>query len=188
MATESAPLDERYFTWLYGMIGTVSTKNPASNHWKLARQLYSTEFEFFIPNDDNRAEDGRQLRDEFLDLSPFEEWEEAEDWLLLPCSFLEMLIALARKVAFETYACDGEDETGEWFWKILDNLKLSQWTDRKYNFKVGVSVALALEAVNRRTYNYNGVGGLFPLRLAREDQREVEIWYQLAAYLDELPS
>jgi hypothetical protein len=41
-----------------------------------------------------------------------------------------------------------------------------------------------------RTYDYNCNGGLFPLDDPKDDQRNVEIWYQFANYLvdkDRLP-
>jgi hypothetical protein len=46
-----------------------------------------------------------------------------------------------------------------------------------------------LDCIDRflsRKYDYNGVGGIFPLRKgASEDQRNVEIWYQMQSYLME---
>ena len=183
--TDGGPLDERYFTWLYSQIGAVTTRNPSRNYWELARQLYTTEFRYFVPNDDNRAEDGRLLREEFLDASPFNEWKDAEGWLSLPCSFLEMLIALSRKLAFEAYSGHGEDATPDWFQELICNLDLNIYTDAFRDRKRQENIAHVLEVVNERQYDRNGVGGLFPLQHAREDQRRVEIWYQMAAYLDE---
>jgi hypothetical protein len=42
-----------------------------------------------------------------------------------------------------------------------------------------------LMALIYRNYSPSGRGGLFPLRHPDEDQRGVEIWYQMAAYLYE---
>ena len=42
-----------------------------------------------------------------------------------------------------------------------------------------------LETVIWRNYQANGHGGLFPLKNAKRDQTKVEIWYQLAAYLQQ---
>jgi hypothetical protein len=39
--------------------------------------------------------------------------------------------------------------------------------------------------LNRRLYTTSGYGGLFPLEEPKEDQRKVEIWYQMMAYLGE---
>jgi hypothetical protein len=37
-----------------------------------------------------------------------------------------------------------------------------------------------------RTYQPDGQGGFFPLAWPEEDQTKVELWYQIAAYIDEL--
>lgn len=171
----SAELDNAYLPWLYGQIGEVKNYNSSSSYWKLLRQLYSTEFIWFVPNDDNRAEDGKCLRLEWA-----EETGQAHpdrDWMRLPCSFLELLIALSRRLAFEA---DGGDSPA-WFWHLIDNLGLRKWHDRsRYNEQEVMDV---LHTVIFRTYAPDGIGGLFPLHMAAVDQREVEIWYQLNAYL-----
>ena len=40
-----------------------------------------------------------------------------------------------------------------------------------------------LDAVIFRNYEYDGRGGLFPLRYPDRDQRDEELWSQLNAYL-----
>lgn len=171
------PLDELYLRWLYSQVGNVKLKNPARTHWSLLRQLYKKEFIWLVPNDDNRLEDGRDLRMEFVheeeltDLDP--------DWMELGCSFLEMLIGLARRLNFE----EDQVSTPDWFWVLVDNLDL-----RDFNDKFGCPIAAVdevLDDVIWRTYRPDGYGGLFPLKHAEEDQRDVEIWYQLSAYLIE---
>lgn len=175
------PLDERYFAWLYKKIGAVSNRNPERSHWHLAKRLYTTEFLYFIPNDDNRAMDGLDLRYEFLDRYPTLPHDRA--WLELECSFLEMLIALARRADFETDTGALEGGVGGWFWKLMDNVQLSRYTDSVYDERSLEDIDRVLETINNRTYKANGQGGLFPLRRPSRDQRDVELWYQLQAYL-----
>lgn len=135
--------------------------------------MHSIEFVWLIPNDDNRAEDGRQLRREWA-----EEMDISVDptWLAVGCSFLEMLIALARRLAFE-----GDGDPHIWFWHLLDNLNLVRCTDRSRCDPREVEDIV--NTVIWRTYDRNGRGGLFPLRRPRKDQRNVELWYQMNAYL-----
>jgi len=59
------PLDDLYLTWLYSQIGSIKLKQPSRTYWSLFRQLYTKEFVWIIPNDDNRIEDGRDLRFKF---------------------------------------------------------------------------------------------------------------------------
>lgn len=142
------------------------------------RQLYVKEFVWLIPNDDNRAEDGKALRYEFINEQGIDEVD--QEWLDLGCSFLEMLIALARRAAFES-----DDEVVEWFWRFIFNLGLNNHTDSAYTRETEREVDNVLDAVIFRTYDADGLGGLFPLTHPRQDQRKVELWYQLAAYLTE---
>lgn len=169
-------LDDRYLTWLYNKIAAVSNRNPSRSFWLLANQLYRTPFFWFVPNDDNRAADGIDLRYEFLSGEEID--RETEMWLGLDCSMLEMLIALSRIASFESYGT-----AHEWFWVFIRNLEIEHYSDELFDVSVAEEVAAVMERVNRRTYAKDGTGGLFPLRDAKTDQRKVELWYQMAAYL-----
>jgi hypothetical protein len=166
-------LDDQYLTWLYGQVAVVRTRKSSRTFWDLFRQLFSTEFVWFVPNDDNRAEDGRELRCEWATST---NTEANSNWLSLGCSFLELLIGLSRRLAFET---DGN--ASDWFWHLINNLGLLGCHDRS-NFKVE-DVDDITHAVIWRTYSRDGKGGLFPLHHTNNNQRQVEIWYQLSEYL-----
>lgn len=171
----SLTLDAAYFEWLYKHVGSVRNPNPARTHWKLCAKLFKTKFVWFVPNDDNRAADGCELRDEFLHESGMEfevGWYEEE------CSMLEMMVALSRRVAFQSYG-----EPGEWFWTMLKNIELLKYTDDVYEISIEEEVEEVLARINDRTYEANGEGGLFPLRHPHTDQRNVEIAYQMSSYL-----
>lgn len=172
------PLDEVYLKWLYSQVVATRTKNPTRAYWRLLRQLFKTEFVWIISNDDNRVEDGRELRIEFLRDTGI---EVTEEWMELGCSFLEMLIALSRHIAFEVEGTDKEGTPKYWFWEMLKNIGLKDCRD-----SVDISelrIAEIVNAVIYRTYAPNGKGGLFPRCNADQDQRTVELWYQLQGYL-----
>lgn len=168
-------LDDAYLTWLYSQVDArcVREKNPTRTYWSLMAYLYSIEFVYFIGMDENRAEDGRALR---------YEWDDEHDlpvpteWLLRGCSFLEMLIALSRRLEFE-----GDGHADVWFWHLIENLGLQHYNDR-----VGfhpATVQNVVDTVIWRTYDRNGKGGLFPLKKAPKDLRDQELWYQMNTYL-----
>lgn len=166
-------LDDEYVTWLYCQVANENLKNPRKTFWSLFRQLHTKEFRSFVPNDDNRVEDGRALRREFVleTGNPHTEWVDDEG-----CSFLEMLIALSRRLADDT-----DSEPAECFWHLLDNIHIRECNDAsRYDEEM---VDEILDMVVDRTYDYDGHGGLFPLRNAHEDQRTVELWYQMNAYI-----
>lgn len=173
----SAPLDELYLAWLYRQVASDRLKNPSRTYWTLLRQLFTKEFIWIIPNDDNRVEDGRDLRIEFLEENGL--YEVSSEWMELGCSFLEMLIALSRRLAFEA---DGSSV--RWFWTLMENLNLSTYNDRT-PIPLG-EVDNILDTVIWRTYSPDGSGNLFPLKNATHNQQNVEIWYQLSAYVLEM--
>lgn len=169
------PLDEQYLTWLYSMVASPKVTNPHRTYWSLLKHLYTREFVWIVPNDDNRVEDGRDLRHEFLEAKRLRNVD--PDWLGLGCSVLELLIGISKRMSFEA---DGQPR--KWFWILLDNLGLGNQSDGRYDSEY---VEEAIERLIWRTYNPDGSGGLFPLKGPCDDQRNVEIWYQLSSYLIE---
>jgi len=172
----SKPLDELYFVWLYSQVGDSSIRNPTRTYWKVLRQLFTKEFVWIVPNDDNRIEDGKALRYEFVDQSGLNNVD--RNWMKLGCSMLELLIGLSRRLAFQ---CDGESR--DWFWHLMDNLDL-HYNDRGYLETNRIDTIL--DRIIWRTYEEDGHGGLFPLHNAAVDQRKIEIWCQMSAYILEM--
>lgn len=171
-------IDDQYFEWLYSHIGSVRNRNPARSIWHLAHQLYTKEFVWLVANDDNRVEDGRELRQEFMDQRHPDEIP--REWLELGCSMLEMMIALGRRASFEA-----NGSPGDWFWKFLRHLDIFIYDDAFDQFAER-HVDQVLDRFIYRNYDSSGEGGLFPLRRAERDQRKVELWYQMAAYIGEM--
>lgn len=175
--TDSPSLDQRYFEWLYQRVASLKDRNLSRSYFKLCEQLYMTPFEVRVPNDDNRAEDARELRWDFLGYEDLP--DELSHWAMMDASIFEVLIALSERVSFES-----EESPLHWFWHILDNLGLTMYNDATYKHgSANGAVSRILERVNHRTYSPSGQGGMFPLSHAREDQRHVELWYQMSAYL-----
>jgi len=175
----SAYLDETYFDWLYSEISSSRSTDPRKTHRKLAHILYVKEFIWLVPNDDNRVEDGKELRYEFLEEQEIRVPKKDSQWLELGCSMLEMLVALSRRYSFEV----GRPPE-VLFWEMMRNLELHRFSDAAlYKAEDVDHISEVLDRVIWRKYNYNGGGGLFPLIYPESDQREVELWYQLSAYI-----
>lgn len=173
----SEPLEEVYFNWLYTKIQRGPGRTPSTSYRSLIFALQSTEYQWLVLGDDNRAADGIDLRSEFLNELGIDNVEPG--WLDLECSVLEMLIALARNCAFQT-ALDEK----EWFWIFLENLELSEISDGSYSSQAH-HIYPTLQAFVGREYDRNGRGGIFPLRHTDNDQRRTELWYQFSEYLVE---
>lgn len=181
MTTDAdAPLDEAYFEWLYSQVASVNNRNPQRSYWKLFQKLHRTEFTWYVPNDDNRVEDGRELRELFLTSTRYRLDDPHGLFMDLGCSVLEMLIAFAKVAGFDT-----DRTVTEWFWRYLHNLELDAYSDLVYEISIEEEVEEVLDRLINRTYSPDGNGGLFPLRHPSEDQRTIELLYQLSAYLRE---
>ena len=176
----AGPLDEAYLTWLYGQVSSVQNTNTSNNHWKLLGVLYRTAFSGYVPNDDNRSADGKDLRIEFLQQTGYPLYDPYGTWFDLDCSMFEMILALSRRASFED---ESQGTPVEWFWRMIHNLELDGYTDNIFEIAIQEEVEEVLDRVNRRTYSRDGSGGLFPLHSAKEDQRTVELWTQMSAYL-----
>jgi hypothetical protein len=171
----NADLDEPYLIWLHDRI---AYPDRHETYMSFAKQLYIKEFVWLVPNDDNRAADGKDLREEFCREHNIESPD--PEWMGLGCSMLELLIAMSRMFAFEA-----EGEPRDWFWKMMDNIDILLFAanDRKYSPRFQLWVDFALDRVIWRTYSPTGEGGLFPLETTDHDQRDVELWYQMSAYI-----
>jgi len=170
-----------YFMWLSDtvMIGEVGPKR--NSYWFLAKQLYKKGFFWTVPNDDNRGVDGTLLREKFEFATNFRTYKAIDRG---PCNMLEMLVALAERVESAMIEPKAGDQTVRWFWEMMANCGLDKYTDEAYvNLNGMIMVDEILNKILERTYHRNGDGGLFPLKDAKKDQRKVEIWYQMSAYL-----
>jgi len=173
-------LVDDYFRWLCELVGLEDPVETTS-YKALMKQLYSTEFYWTVPNDDNRSSDGIDLRGKFADDNWYESYEDIDG----PCKVLEMLIALAIRWDGDImYDPDKGDRSVGWFWVLIKNLRLDKCVDEDFGdcWSNG-DVDHILTRFMDRDYKRNGIGGLFPLRNFRVDQRKVEIWYQMSAYI-----
>lgn len=177
-------LDELYFKWLMEHFDHAS---PALI--RLCALLDEREFRRRVGNDINRAVDGVNLRKRFvedfeeLDFSP----NVTNEFFGRPCTWLEMLMALAEQLDF---LYDGG--VREQFMELVSNMGLfkvlfsSSKDPRKaelYDELDREAVCIATDRVDFNEFDRLGVGGLFPLTQDHGvDQREVEIWEQHAAY------
>ena len=164
------PYNPKYLSWLNAQIAV-----PVGNrtYLQLFAELHNKEFVWLIPNDDNRIADGMELRGEFFGQYNGDMSEEG-------ASVLEVLIGLSRRIAF---IADGDPEV--WAWRLIMNLELDKFWDPLKSAAKVQDLDNRLETLIWRTYHSDGQGGFFPLAWADEDQRKVELWYQMNAFVEE---
>lgn len=164
-------LEAMYFDWLYAKV--MLSDSPAESYSRLIQKLHNTEFVWLVSGDDNRAEDGLDLRVDFLTAAGLN--PDLISDFQFGCSVLEMMIAFSIRAEFQT-----DIRPSQWFWEFISNLGLSGFYDDRFNES---KVEEDLHNFVWRTYGYSGAGGMFPLTHAETDQRKIEIWYQFCAYL-----
>jgi hypothetical protein len=143
------------------------------------KTLYDKEFYSFIPNDDNRGADGKTLRVQYANVYGKSSDKEG------PCTMLEFFIGLSNRCNAVISEDDGYSYE-KWFWEIMKNIGLDQFTDENFVDKGGtIAINNILDIVLERKYTMKGKGGLFPLKKTSNDQRKIEIWYQMMEYLNE---
>lgn len=173
---------QQYFRWLYDQAFEIYDANSPLSYAFLCDILHGIPFKDTVPNDDNRTADGEELRDEFISLHPsIGLGDYAEMGSLGKASLFEVLVALSRRAQF----ISGERTSIEWFRQFIENLNLLKYSDTRYVAKDAFRIGKILNRWNNRKFDPDGRGGIFPLRHTMADQRQVEIWYQMAAYMTE---
>lgn len=177
---DSDDIQKAYFLWLCGLVG--NNKDTLYQYNQFLWTLYTKDFEYTIQSDRNRAEDGKKLRDRFVAETASEELEVLNG----PCSILEMLIALALHMDYQLSESVGIPDAEKWFWIMIRNLKLTVFKESDANLPKKMDFNVRhLDIMLDRKYDPDGQGGLFPLKKAKTDQRETEIWYQMMYWIAE---
>ena len=156
-----------YYIWLRDLVGN------RRGYKKLIKQLDTIPFRFIFALDENRSCGGVLLRSKYA----YETSMNDDDVRLGPCTVLEMLIALAGHME-DQLTCDVET----WFWTLIGNLCLDQFTDDNYDAR---GVEYLVDTWLNRKYEPNGAGSIFPLKEYTGDCRNLDIWSQMNAWINE---
>lgn len=170
-----------YFLWMVDLV--CNKKYTDGLSWKkLLKFLDSVEFAYFMEMDGNRAKDGEQLRYRFgtendIPISVIRYELDNRN-----CSVLEMMVALAvRCEEHITTDPDYGDQTGKWFFEMIESIGLGGMDDRTFD------EAYAERCVDdflSRKYRYDGRGGLFTVPNSTKNMRTLDIWYQMMEFLN----
>lgn len=163
------PIEDLYFKWLCSKV----LPRNSRDYYSLMEILYKTEFVWVVSADKHRAEDGIELRQDFLRETKADVVFDDD-----PCSIFEMLIAFSARASFQT-----DNPVRDWFWQFLSNLQLDQFRNL-YDSDIPVIEDILYTFV-WRIYKPNGHGGICPLNKTTKDQRDIELWYQLCEYFDD---
>lgn len=172
-------IEREYFEWLYGL---VMSGNQA--YRRVLNALNERDFVYLLEMDENRANDGLDLRYRFGYERGYAAEQIDEGLNVRPCSVLEMMVGLAARC--EEHIMNDPamgDRTHQWFWVMICSLGLNLMTDARYD---GYVAQMTIDKLLRREYAPNGRGGLFTVEDSLCDLRNLEIWYQMMGYLNHI--
>jgi hypothetical protein len=165
------PIEDVYFNWLCAKV----VDRSSQNYDELLRIFHRTEFIWVVPADRHRADDGVELKQDFIRETRI---EPDIGWSEQPCSILELFISFAKRAQFQT-----DVPVKTWFWEFLTNLKLEEFA-RVFISDIPIIDDILYTFIWRQ-YDASGYGGMFPISRTDNDQRKIEIWYQFCEYLDD---
>lgn len=180
--SQGEPVRQRYFKWLYDQVFDIRDQSSDQSYIAVCDIMHSIHFNDKVPNDSNRTADGEELRDQFISLDDNIGLDDFTEMAGLgKASVLEVLIGLSRRSGAVTEAL----KPAEWFRTFFGNLGLLRYHDARFVPRNTLRVSTILRTFNGRTFDPDGSGGIFPLKNPLTDQRYIELWFQMAAYINE---
>lgn len=184
---EYEKINKEYIDYMYSLV----CNNPLYSRYsykKLFNLLHSIEFTYF--NNDEiydypRAHDGEDFRFRYFGPDAGYDNDHINEALNdKPCSVLEMMIALARRIEEQIMSnTNYGDRISQWFWYMISSLGLNHMTDLEYNEN---EARMIIDRFLKREYMSNGEGGLFIVKNPPRDLRNVDIWAQACWFLNDI--
>ena len=169
-------INRQYFKWMSGII-------DGTSYSKLLWSLHNTRFTARLQLDEDREEDGSDLRGLFKKECGYGSSDIHSEFLnTRPCSILEMMVALC--IRCENHIMDNPDigdRTSQWFWDMIESLGLSGMRDTNFD---EAYTERTIARFNNREYFKNGRGGLFTSNDENVNMLDMDIWYQMCCYLN----
>lgn len=157
-----------YVRWLLSRIGGVG-----NNIIFLCKTLLDIEFYSVMEDDNNRAKDATDIRDDYI----AERGIHSVNGFLMAPSALEVLIALSERATVMDF-----DPPSKWFCLFLENLGFGYLTDEKWSEDAERYVRATIRKWLDRRFSYNGVGSPFRGN-GTYDVTKTTMWNSLQWYL-----
>lgn len=158
----------------------LDSKHHIVDYSMMLRTMFDIPFVWVLEMDENRAEDGQTLRNDICRDNDLQ-----YDFIInRKISVLEVLIALAKRMESDILGdpMSEIDNSSAHFWLMIKNLGLEKCSNGNF------SEAILRDKIEKwmlRDIGKDGSGSIFPLKRPKNDQRKVEIWSQMQAYIME---
>ena len=97
-------------------------------------------------------------------------------------SFLEVMVALARRTCESTFYGEEEPCSSSIFWEMVENADMDSLENGSFSL---VNFENKSDQLVARKYRKDGFGSFFVTRREEFDMRKIEIWYQMSIFLEE---
>lgn len=184
MGSFSFKNDPGYMAYLRSHVELNDFVGRGRTYLGLLKHLNQTDFVSYIDMDVNREEDAFSLRAYYLN-EVFQLPDGSFTTDTCP-SVLEVMIALAERID-GIASVDYIPTSPDWFWEMCDNAGYLVYTDEYLlrNPYARAEMEAITQQIIEREFEPNGNGSWFPLERPEKDQRDVQIWEQMYAYLRE---
>lgn len=146
--------------------------------------LINTEFIVLHPRDNNRADDGLTLREDFTYETGL--YLDKSSGLMPVCTVFEMLVAFAYRCEDQIMLNLSEGYRPWRWWNImLDNLGFLDLTDSNWRRDDVQIVEDTLDKFMNREYENNEIGCLFKIKNRDFVARDEELWKQCMVFINE---
>ncbi len=143
--------------------------------------LHSIPFIYRINRDENREEDGRNLRDGYNIPDCYNRGLKSA-FLSRGASVFEVLLSLAIRVDDEYIGSPNDPHPEDFFMEMIRNMRLDRCIGKGYNNNLIRQTVLKWMD---RDFSVDGFGSPFPVKHDHRDQRKLEIWDQMNSYIYE---
>lgn len=180
-----------YGEWLLDSMNLGYEDGFIEEYHHLYEVLHTTPFTYTIPMDKNRMLDGIVQREYFLDDEDAcpKSYRKLECFNVTECTLLEVLSAFAIRIDGEWIGDPNDPKPKIVFTEMLKNLGILI-PDVVWMRRPSSTVNRVMDSIDvwlDRKFDFYGNGSIFPLKNNYEmiDQREIEMWMQMTAYLRE---
>ncbi len=175
-----------YLCWLMNQC-QLEAEGP-DGYLKLCEVLQQIYFVSLVAFDENRVEEGKELRDEWADTDGGDISALEGELIPYTCTALELILVMARRMCFEMSDSQFDAGIGKWVAELLENAGLATYRNDIFELDPEYSaqkIKNILHDIVYRRYLCTGDGGFFPIRYPDADQRKVELLVQMNNYLAE---
>lgn len=146
-----------------------------------------------VPNDENRIADAISLRKRYFAecVRPGQTEKDILNFQKLLMrkipTVLEVILALCLRM--EDMLGKDTYNAGEWFWLIMENLRIRYSDDDFVDYAVETDIENKIEMFLNREYDSDGNGSAFPGNFYYSkgaDARKTELWYQCNWYVSDI--